>query len=138
MLDATEIDAMFRHARRFQPTAVVSARRLTRPLSWLSESGARLQAQPGDWELTDDGNSWTITADAFARSYQARSDGRYAKKEIVQAVRLAEPVEVSTAEGPSTGRPGDWLVRDPVGAVWPVPDHTFRRRYRPADRSRLM
>lgn len=138
MLDAAEIDAMFRHARSYQPTAVVSARRLSAPMSWLSDSGARLQAQPGDWELTDGASCWTITADAFARSYRPQPDGRYAKKEIVQAVRLDEPVEVATAEGPSTGRPGDWLVRDPVGAVWPVPDDTFRKRYRPADPSRRM
>ena len=28
---------------------------------------------------------------------------------------------------------GDWLLRDEVGAVWPVPDHVFRERYCPAD-----
>jgi hypothetical protein len=133
MLDRAEIDALFRPARRFEPTTVVTARRLTAPQSWHTDAGTPLRAEPGDWELTaPDGDRWTITDNAFTRSYRQRPDGRYGKWEVVEAVRLRRPVEVPTAEGPSSGRPGDWLLRDDTGAVWPVPDRRFRDRYRPA------
>ena len=86
------------------------------------------------WELTDDhGNRWTVEAEAFARSYHRRPDGRYAKHELVHAVQLTRGVRVTTTEGISAAQAGDWLLRDAEGAVWPVPDETFRARYRPVE-----
>ena len=71
MLTAAEIDALFRHSRRYRPTAVVSARQLTDPLVWRTSRGADLRAEAGDWELVDDdGDRWTVAADTFTRSYQ--------------------------------------------------------------------
>ena len=133
-MPSTEVDGLFQGAARYRPTAVVTARRLTEPLTWHTEGGATLSAQPGDWELTDaDGDRWTVEPAAFARSYRRRPDGRYAKHEFVDAVRVAHGIDVPTTEGPSTARPGDWLLRDAGGAVWPVPDHTFRDRYSPVE-----
>jgi hypothetical protein len=132
MLTPAEIDALFRHARRYRPTAVVSARQLPDPLVWRTSRGADLRAEAGDWELIDDdGDRWTVAPEAFTRSYQRRPDGRYAKLEIIEAVRLQHPVEVATHEGPSSADSGDWLLRDAEGAVWPTTDQTFRRRYSP-------
>jgi hypothetical protein len=133
MLTAAEIDALFRHARRYRPTAVVSARQLTDPLVWRTSRGADLRAEAGDWELVDDdGDRWTVAADTFTRSYQRSPDGHYRKRELIDAVRLTGRAEISTLEGAATAEIGDWLLRDAVGAVWPVPDGTFRARYRPA------
>jgi len=129
-----DLDALLAGAARFTPTAVVRARRLDHPLSWRDSRGTTLRAAAGDWELTDpDGARWTISPEAFARSYHRLPDGRFAKHETVEAVRLRRAVEVPTREGPVTAQPGDWLLRDAEGAVWPVPDALFRARYRPVE-----
>jgi hypothetical protein len=131
---ATEITALLEHAATYEPTAVVRARRLPEGATWLTDRGAPMQAEAGDWELTDDsGGRWTVQPETFARSYRRLLDGRYAKVERVNAVQLTSELQVPTAEGVSPARAGDWLLRDADGAVWPVPDETFRARYRPVD-----
>jgi hypothetical protein len=95
--------------------------------------GADLRAEAGDWELIDpDGDRWTVAADTFTRSYQRSPDGHYRKRELIDAVQLTGRAEISPLEGAATTEIGDRLLRDAVGAVWPVPDRTFRARYRPA------
>lgn len=122
---------MLEHAAPYRPSSVVSATRLPAATSWRTDRGNRMRAEAGDWELTDDhGNRWTVEAEAFARSYHRRPDGRYAKHELVHAVQLTRGVPVTTTEGISAAQAGDWLLRDADGAVWPVPDETFRARYR--------
>lgn len=130
----TDVAALLTDAAPYRPTAVVSARQLPEAVEWRSEQGVSLQGAAGDWELTDDdGDRWTVEPAAFARSYRRLPNGRYAKHETVEAVRLTRAVEVSTREGLSAAQTGDWLLRDARGAVWPVPDAVFRARYRPAD-----
>jgi hypothetical protein len=124
--------ALLADAKPYRPIAVVTARRLTEPLTWLSERGDPLRGAAGDWQLTDaDGNQWTIAPATFARSYRRRPDGTYAKHEVVEAVRLAGPALIPTREGPSAANAGDWLLRDATGAVWPITDRLFQARYRP-------
>lgn len=131
---ATEIAALLERAALYQPTAVVRARRLSSPTAWRTDRNATMQAAAGDWELTDDaGDRWTVASGTFDRSYHRRPDGRYAKHERVEAVRLPRDLQVPTTEGLSAAHAGDWLLRDARGAVWPVPDETFRARYRPAE-----
>jgi PGDYG protein len=138
-MSSPEIAALLDQAQRYQPCTVVSAHRLVAALTWRTDRGAPMRAEPGDWELTDEqGNRWTVEPETFARSYRRQPDGRYAKHELVDAVQLTYPLEVPTTEGVSTARIGDWLLRDAAGAVWPVPDQQFRVRYRPVDRPRTM
>lgn len=133
-----EIDALLRDAARYEPTTVAHARQLCEPLIWHNENGATLRAEVGDWELADDdGKRWTVAPDSFSRTYRRLPDGRYVKHEPVDAVRLRAPLAVPTREGSSTAEPGDWLLRDAEGALWPVPDEVFRARYRPAAPRRL-
>jgi len=130
---SVDFTALLVDAAPYQPTAVVSARRLTEPLTWRSDRGATLHAAAGDWELTaSNGDRWTVAPEAFDRSYRQLPDGRYAKHETVHAVQLTRSVQVPTREGTSTASSGDWLLRDANGALWPVPDEVFRTRYRPA------
>lgn len=128
-----ELAELFGSARSYRPVSVVTARRLSEPLTWYSERGAELHAAVGDWELVDAaGARWTVAPATFARSYRPRSDGRYEKHEMVQAVRLTEPAQIPTREGLSAANRGDWVLRDSSGAVWPVVDRVFRDRYDPA------
>lgn len=133
-MPSSGVAALLAGAERFVSTSVVTARRLDETLTWRTVHGDELRARPGDWELTDaDGDRWTVAPETFARTYRRLPDGRrFVKHEEVEAVRVRESVCVPTHEGPVVARPGDWLLRDAAGVMWPVPNVRFRARYRPA------
>lgn len=131
-MTADQLSARLRDAPRFRAVGVVHAEQLSSATSWQSQRGAELRAQPGDWLVSDDsGGSWTVGDEIFRRTYQEQPDGRFAKIATVRAIRVAEPVEVPTLEGPARAERGDWVLRGADGELWPVTDEHFRASYRP-------
>lgn len=60
--------------------------------------------------------------------------GRFRKMATVEA-RLYNGVEttIPTKLGEQPLRPGDWLIRNPDGEVYPCPADTFLSTYTPAE-----
>lgn len=127
----TDLSAALGDAPEFRSTAVVRASRLTEARTWRSRRGSELVGAPGDWLATDGVMERTVAAAIFESSYCSLPDGRFAKDATARALRVGQPVEVSTIEGLSTARPGDWVLQGVDGELWPVSDAHFRRHYEP-------
>lgn len=115
--------------RAFRSLLRVSARQLTTSTEWTSDNGSRLTALAGDWLLETYGSTWTVNADVFERTYEKQADGTYLKIVAVTARKLTTEVDIVTLEGIAHALPGDWLVCNPAGDVWPVNAEEFSRRY---------
>ena len=72
--------------------------------------GGRQRAKPGDWIVDNDGDVYTVDAKVFTRTYRRVAVGAYVKKTPVWAVRAARAGSVTTKEGSTRYRPGDYLV----------------------------
>ena len=68
------------------------------------------ECKPGDWLIENDGDVYTVDADAFAASYERTARGRYVKTAPVWAVRADAAGEISTREGSTRYAAGDYLV----------------------------
>ena len=52
------------------------------------------------------------------------------KKPIpVRCIQINEPFEVETLEGVMKGRPGDWLMVDIHGEMYPISKEIFEKTY---------
>ncbi|WP_157558894.1 hypothetical protein [Nocardioides sp. Soil774] len=118
-------------AQSYRSRVVVTAKRLGEQVTWKTASGSNLTAEAGDWLVSDGESSWTVAADVFATTYREVGSGSFTKTALVVARQLAVKVTIATMEGPATGNAGDWVVRNPGGDAWPVPDREFKRRYEP-------
>ena len=131
----SHVDRLLRRGGTYHRRGRVAAHRATEPVTWQTSSGEELTAAAGDWIVEQDGRRWSVAPDAFRQAYRRADGGGYTRRGRVRAVRLAEPVELTTDEGVVTGHPGDWLVENELAHVWPVPDDHFRANYRPALRT---
>lgn len=109
----------------------VTAEQLTAQRSWKTASGSTLTAQAGDWLVSDGETDWSVAAQIFPDTYSDLGGGTYAKTAVVVARQLPAKATILTLEGAAEAEAGDWLVRNPGGDVWPVPDAEFDRRYEP-------
>ena len=68
------------------------------------------RCQRGDWLVSNDGDTYTVQAEVFARTYRQVSPGLYVKTTPIWAVLADEPGSVPTKEGRSHYRAGDYIV----------------------------
>lgn len=115
---------------RYRRSGLVTARRLSAPLSWQSASGDVLAGQTGDWLVeSEDAGRRTVAAEQFPHLYEHIGGDCYRRSGTVTARRVSSRESVATLEGDATAEPGSWLVSDQSGNTWPVPDDVFRRAY---------
>jgi hypothetical protein len=126
----------YRSHRVWQPftrVGVVTAEQRSTPWTWTSRSGQTMQADPGDWQVEADGETWSVRDDIFRTSYE-RVDGNQWRRRGNVFARPAQPGEtIETLEGHATASEGDWVVRGTDGEEWPVPAREFAERYAELD-----
>lgn len=120
---------------RFERAGTVTAERRAEPWSWTTETGARMSAEAGDWEVRDTagGDSWSVRDEIFGASYRPCEDespDRYRRVGTVLARRATPGERIDTLEGQASAAHGFWIVKGERGEQWPVPADQFSRRYR--------
>lgn len=88
----------------------------------------------GDWLVNNDGDTYTVDRETFARTYRATAPGTYVKTTPVWAEIARSPGSVSTKEGATQYDAGDYLVfNEPDGGdAYAVPKAKFESMYEPA------
>lgn len=72
--------------------------------------GDAQRCKAGDWLVDNDGDVYTVDADAFARTYRRVEPGRYVKTTPVWAERAANAGSIATKEGLTHYAAGDYIV----------------------------
>ncbi len=72
--------------------------------------GAEQRCKRGDWLVDNGGDIYTIDSGVFAKTYRNVGPGAYVKTTPVWAEVATRPGKVSTKEGESHYRAGDYLV----------------------------
>ena len=75
-----------------------------------SKWGAEQRCRPGDWLVSNQGDTYTIDADVFANTYRELSPGVHIKATPIWAEVATEPGRIETVEGASHYEAGDYLV----------------------------
>ena len=93
--------------------------------------GGTQTCKPGDWLVNNDGDVYTVDRDTFARTYKQVDKGTYAKIAPVWAEVAREPGEVTTKEGVTRYRAGDYLVfnEESGGDAYAVAADKFEAMY---------
>jgi hypothetical protein len=93
--------------------------------------GSVQKCKPGDWLVNNNGDTYTVDADTFARTYRPTGRGTYLKTTPVWAEVAKESGEVRTKEGTTHYKPGDYLVyNEPDGGdAYAVSSSAFDRMY---------
>src|SRR3954447_3974410 len=97
--------------------------------------GGTQTCKRGDWLVNNDGDTYSVDSETFARTYRATGPGTYVKTTPVWAEVAAAAGEVRTKEGATHYEPGDYLVyNEPDGGdAYAVARESFERMYEPAD-----
>ena len=97
---------------RRKPDQAVTAVRLALEFDSLvyRKWGHEQRARPGDWLVDNAGDTYTVAADTFERTYREVGPGRWVKSTPVWAERATQAGSVQTQEGRTNYQPGDWLV----------------------------
>lgn len=95
--------------------------------------GSTQTCKRGDWLVHNNGDSYTVDRDTFARTYKQTSPGTYIKVTPVWAEVASEAGEVRTKEGATHYQAGDYLVyNEPRGGdTYAVSKEAFERMYEP-------
>jgi len=95
--------------------------------------GSTQTCKRGDWLVHNNGDTYTVDRDTFARTYKQTGPGTYVKWTPVWAEVAGEAGEVHTKEGATRYRAGDYLVyNEPQGAdAYAVSKEAFERIYEP-------
>lgn len=98
--------------------------------------GGTQRCKRGDWLVNNAGDTYTVDADVFARTYRERSPGVFEKVGDVWARRADAAGVVPTKEGSTAYEAGDWLVYNGPEARdgYAMPSETFASLYEPAER----
>lgn len=72
--------------------------------------GAMQTCRRGDWLVDNNGDVYTVNRDTFARTYRRKALGRYLKITPVWAEVAGKAGSVTTKEGISHYRAGDYVV----------------------------
>ena len=120
--------------RRGEVTAV----RCNAAWTWTNESGETMQAEAGDWRITNAaGRSWSVAPDIFTNTYEQVQGDRWRRTGRALA-RSAIPGEViNSLEGPQTASEGDWVIRGPKGEEWATTGDHFAASYQISEPSSL-
>jgi len=96
--------------------------------------GGTQVCKPGDWLVNNDGDTYTVDRETFARTYRATGPGTYVKITPVWAEVARTAGEVPTKEGATHYEAGDYLVyNEPDGGDgYAVSSDAFERMYQPS------
>lgn len=97
--------------------------------------GGEQRAKRGDWLVDNEGDVYTVDAEAFERTYRAVGPGAYLKITPVWAEKANESGSVKTKEGSTDYRAGDYLVSNNADGSddYAVEAEKFDALYEPAD-----
>ena len=97
--------------------------------------GGTQTCKPGDWLVSNDGDTYTVDQESFARTYRQTGPGTYVKNTPVWAEVARTSGEIRTKEGATHYDKGDYLVyNDPDGKDgYAMSSDTFTRMYEPSD-----
>ena len=100
--------------------------------------GTTQTCRRGDWLVDNGGDVYTVNRDSFARTYRRIGPGRYLKITPVWAERADAAGKVSTKEGVTHYRAGDYLVFNEKsgGDAYAVTARKFHKMYVRANGSR--
>ena len=116
--------------RRFRRRGEITAEKRDHPWTWETPAGDVMQAQSGDWAVTDDkGNERSVAAEIFETTHEQIGPQRYRRSGTVLARRATGRQVISTLEGDVVASEGDWIVQGAQGERWSVPDEQFRASY---------
>jgi hypothetical protein len=89
------------------------------------------RAKRGDWLVDNEGDIYTVDADAFARTYERVVAGLYIKTTPVWAEVAKQPGSVKTKEGRSHYEAGDYIVSNDENGTdaYCMPAKTFEEMY---------
>jgi hypothetical protein len=88
----------------------------------------------GDWLVNNNGDTYTVDRETFARTYKATGPGTYVKTAPVWAEVATAPGAVPTKEGATRYEAGDYLVSNEQDGsdAYAVSKREFERMYEPA------
>ena len=116
-----------------RPTQFVTAVQLDLDTSGFTyrKWGGTQTCKRGDWLVHNDGDTYTIDKDSFARTYRATGPGTYLKTTPVWAEVAGTPGSVPTKEGATSYDAGDYLVYNEAdgGDPYAVTKSAFERMY---------
>jgi hypothetical protein len=97
--------------------------------------GAVQHCKRGDWIVTNEGETYTVDGEVFARTYRQVGPGLYRKVTPVWAEVASRDGSIATLEGVSHYRAGDYLVyNDESGQDgWCMDAERFESLYEPDD-----
>lgn len=97
--------------------------------------GAQQHCKRGDWLVDNDGETYTVDGEVFARTYRQVGPGLYVKITPVWAEVASRDGSITTLEGVSHYRAGDYLVfNDEAGQDgWCLDAARFESLYEPDD-----
>jgi hypothetical protein len=99
--------------------------------------GGTQTCKAGDWLINNDGETYTVDRESFARTYEKTGPGTYVKRAPVWAEVASASGDVATKEGATHYEAGDYLVsNEPDGRdPYAVARDTFERMYEPVSDS---
>jgi hypothetical protein len=99
--------------------------------------GGTQTCKTGDWLVNNDGDTYTVDQETFARTYTRTGPGTYVKRTPVWATVATEAGEIRTKEGSTRYAAGDYLVyNEPDGGDgYAVSSAVFERMYERSDGS---
>lgn len=97
--------------------------------------GAVQHCKRGDWIVSNDGDTYTVDGEVFARTYRQVGPGLYVKVTPVWAKVANRDGCIATLEGVSHYRAGDYLVYNDEGGEdgWCMDAARFESMYEPDD-----
>ena len=130
--------------RRYRPIPkIVTARQLSEAEDVPNPfaTGGTFHGEPGDWKITYGANpdgSLSVAIcqqEIFSKTYEHVEGDKFRKKSstVIEAVQLKKPLDIITLEGPSHGKPGNWLLIGVEGEPYFNDDSYFKSRYSPLD-----
>ena len=87
----------------------------------------------GDWIVNNNGDTYTVDSDSFARTYRLSGPGTYVKSAPVWAEATSAAGSVRTKEGSTRYEAGDYLVSNEESGsdAYAVSKAEFERMYEP-------
>ena len=97
--------------------------------------GDTQRALPGDWLVCNQGDTYTVDAEVFAKTYTQVAPGQYKKTATVWAWQASEQGAVKTIEGSTAFSAGDYLIADAEGAEpdYAISNEKFLQLYQPVE-----
>jgi hypothetical protein len=100
--------------------------------------GGEQRAKAGDWIVDNDGDTYSVDAAVFARTYRQVGVGAYVKTTPVWAERMQQSGSVSTKEGATRYEAGDYRVSNNSDGsdAYAMTAEKFESLYMPDDDAR--